>query len=157
MGEHRAHKNQRSGAESKGFALSHRGQHELGAPVILHAGDVVTGHNEQARHRQQAEQPPVAPPQLGGKVDGVVESGPHHPHEAPDEAGKYQPFEEGGGVLFDGGKIVGKPGGHINTSVWNHFLQSNILGPNIPKVNGFSPAFARVRPKTKTPWDHPKR
>ena len=36
-------------------------------------------------------------------------------------------FQKGGGVIFNGGKIVGKPGGHKNTSVSKQILSGNIL------------------------------
>ena len=45
------------------------------APVILHPGDMVAGHDDQTGRGQQQDKPPVGVPQGGGGVNGVVKGG----------------------------------------------------------------------------------
>ena len=85
---------QRGGAQPQGARLPHRHQHQVGAPVLLHAAGPVEQHDDHPRQGQQENQPGVPPPQAGGPVHLQQEGHRRQPHRDPDHAGVQHPPEK---------------------------------------------------------------
>ena len=102
MGDNGGHKDQGGGTQPEGLVFPHRRQHEVGAPVPLHAAHPVEQHNRQTAHRQQPDQPGIGMAQVCDRGKGIVKGGGHPAAQQAADPREDQPFYKGGRMLQPG-------------------------------------------------------
>ena len=79
----------------QGFAVQNRVDDLIGATVILHFKHLVDGHTQQTAHRQQENQPIVLAPEVGDKVEHMMEACAHETADDAHQQTQNGPLEEG--------------------------------------------------------------
>ena len=88
VGEDGGEEDQGGGAQVHGLVLPDGYQHQVGPLVLLHAADLIEEDDGQPAQGEQADEPGVELPQVGGQVNAIVEGHAHRPHQQADAHSK---------------------------------------------------------------------
>ena len=92
VGEDGGQEDEGGGAQLHGLGLPHGGEHQVGAPVLLHAADAIDEHDGGPAQRQEKHHPGELAPQMGAPVDAQMKGHRHAAHQQADAAGVQHPL-----------------------------------------------------------------